>query len=182
MRLFKLMLFLLFVVSMFGCQGEPGSRFKRRHNAFISLLNNNEAKLYKSRLYSKAGELLSNRMKNDKGILQKFNEVKKSESIEFFPIEKVFVFFGDTIRRQISFYDFVDYLSDDERSMFQKMKYKDLVYSLQQKNSDSAQKKRYDEIVAFGNLQGVPILKVVKFLRDTNTVYKKKYSYDKLAK
>ncbi len=182
MRLLKIVVFLFLSLSMFGCHGEPRTRFKKRHKIFMSMLTKQEIELYNKRLYAKAGELLSKRIKSNKDLKVKFDKMKKNESIEFFSVEKVFVFFGDTIKRQIAFYDFTDYLSPEEEVMFQKMQFKDLVYSVAQKNRDPIQKAKYDDILKFGNLTKLSDIIVVKFLRDTNTVYKRKYSYDKLVK
>ncbi len=102
--IFSLIVIVLVVVFFTACSSNPDEKFSNRYKSFVSLLNNSELKLVKSKKYKDVSVLFNNRLNADKGLRKKYNDIKDFEEIKFHSTKMVFEFFFETIKKRIKFY------------------------------------------------------------------------------
>jgi hypothetical protein len=87
-----------------GCHNEPSSRFERRYQAFVNLLDGETLALFEAGSFTEAAVRFDARLGKEPELGARFLEVKEEENILFFSTIQVFRFFGETIRQRIAFH------------------------------------------------------------------------------
>lgn len=73
---------------------EPSYRFQHRFESFVSLLNEDERKLFLEGEYEKCARLIDKRLAEDENFKKKLEKVKEEEAIDTFSTEVMLEYFG----------------------------------------------------------------------------------------
>ncbi len=84
---------------------EPAVRYEYRYESFVSLLNEEEKKLFFERNYSECAKLIDRRVREDTSFSNKLAQIKEFEVIDTFDTSTMLEYFGYYVYNELLKYN-----------------------------------------------------------------------------